>query len=275
MFNRDLITRFLFPGRPRWSRDRTLDEPDAGRDRCGLPCLVHRDSSGAAGKRGLRPTGRRRPAHASRGGPPGALARPSAIAQRRCGTMRTRAATAEQSDEVLLAGLGAGDPDLAVTLVRRFQRMVSALRRPLPATRLPPRTSPSVPSSRRGGARRCMTHNAARSGRAHHDHTQPGDRRRPRPSGGADGPGRPADRPGRDDRQPGAGNGRPRKRGTAAQGPRRTARPAGTGGGNVRGLRPDRAAGRRYRGDSLGTAKTRSGTDPETASASPEESSGP
>ncbi len=38
--------------------------------------------------------------------------------------MRTRAASAEQSDEVLLAGLGAGDPDLAVTFVRRFQRIV-------------------------------------------------------------------------------------------------------------------------------------------------------
>ena len=31
---------------------------------------------------------------------------------------------AEQSDEVLLAGLGAGDPDLAITFVRRFQRIV-------------------------------------------------------------------------------------------------------------------------------------------------------
>jgi RNA polymerase sigma factor (sigma-70 family) len=38
--------------------------------------------------------------------------------------MRTRAASAEQSDEALLAGLGAGDPDLAVTFVRRFQRIV-------------------------------------------------------------------------------------------------------------------------------------------------------
>jgi RNA polymerase sigma factor (sigma-70 family) len=34
------------------------------------------------------------------------------------------AASAEQSDEVLLAGLGAGDPDLAVAFVRRFQRRV-------------------------------------------------------------------------------------------------------------------------------------------------------
>jgi RNA polymerase sigma factor (sigma-70 family) len=34
------------------------------------------------------------------------------------------AAPAEQSDEVLLAGLGAGDPDLAATFVRRFQRVV-------------------------------------------------------------------------------------------------------------------------------------------------------
>ena len=38
--------------------------------------------------------------------------------------MRTGAASAEQSDEVLLAGLGAGDPDLAVAFVRRFQRVV-------------------------------------------------------------------------------------------------------------------------------------------------------
>ena len=38
--------------------------------------------------------------------------------------MRTGAASAEQSDEVLLAGLGGGDPDLAVTFVRRFQRIV-------------------------------------------------------------------------------------------------------------------------------------------------------
>jgi RNA polymerase sigma-70 factor (ECF subfamily) len=38
--------------------------------------------------------------------------------------MRTGATSAEQSDEVLLAGLGAGDPDLAVTFVRRFQRIV-------------------------------------------------------------------------------------------------------------------------------------------------------
>jgi RNA polymerase sigma factor (sigma-70 family) len=38
--------------------------------------------------------------------------------------MRTGAASAEPSDEVLLAGLGAGDPDLAVTFVRRFQRIV-------------------------------------------------------------------------------------------------------------------------------------------------------
>ena len=38
--------------------------------------------------------------------------------------MRTGAASAEQSNEVLLAGLGAGDPDLAVTFVRRFQRIV-------------------------------------------------------------------------------------------------------------------------------------------------------
>jgi RNA polymerase sigma factor (sigma-70 family) len=38
--------------------------------------------------------------------------------------MRTRVAAAEQSDEVLLAGLGAADPDLAVTFVRRFQRIV-------------------------------------------------------------------------------------------------------------------------------------------------------
>ena len=38
--------------------------------------------------------------------------------------MRTGAASAEQSDEVLLAGLGAGDPDLAVAFVRRFQRIV-------------------------------------------------------------------------------------------------------------------------------------------------------
>ena len=37
--------------------------------------------------------------------------------------MRTGAASAE-SDEVLLAGLGAGDPDLAVAFVRRFQRIV-------------------------------------------------------------------------------------------------------------------------------------------------------
>jgi RNA polymerase sigma factor (sigma-70 family) len=34
------------------------------------------------------------------------------------------ATSAEQSDEVLLAGLGAGDPDLAATFVRRFQRIV-------------------------------------------------------------------------------------------------------------------------------------------------------
>jgi RNA polymerase sigma factor (sigma-70 family) len=38
--------------------------------------------------------------------------------------MRTRVASAQQPDEVLLAGLGAGDPDLAVTFVRRFQRIV-------------------------------------------------------------------------------------------------------------------------------------------------------
>jgi RNA polymerase sigma factor (sigma-70 family) len=38
--------------------------------------------------------------------------------------MRTGAVSAEQSDEVLLAGLGAGDPDLAVTFVRRFRRIV-------------------------------------------------------------------------------------------------------------------------------------------------------
>ena len=38
--------------------------------------------------------------------------------------MRTGAASAEQSDEELLAGLGAGDPDLAVAFVRRFQRIV-------------------------------------------------------------------------------------------------------------------------------------------------------
>jgi RNA polymerase sigma factor (sigma-70 family) len=38
--------------------------------------------------------------------------------------MRTGAASAEQSDEELLAGLGAGDPDLAVAFVRRFQRVV-------------------------------------------------------------------------------------------------------------------------------------------------------
>jgi RNA polymerase sigma factor (sigma-70 family) len=38
--------------------------------------------------------------------------------------MRTETASAEQSDEVLLAGLGAADPDLAVTFVRRFQRIV-------------------------------------------------------------------------------------------------------------------------------------------------------
>jgi RNA polymerase sigma factor (sigma-70 family) len=41
--------------------------------------------------------------------------------------MRTGAASAEQSDEVLLAGLGAGDPDLSVTFVRRFQRIVFAV----------------------------------------------------------------------------------------------------------------------------------------------------
>ncbi|MCW2933299.1 MAG: polymerase [Actinomycetia bacterium] len=33
-------------------------------------------------------------------------------------------ASGVQSDEVLLAGLGAGDPDLAVAFVRRFQRIV-------------------------------------------------------------------------------------------------------------------------------------------------------
>jgi RNA polymerase sigma factor (sigma-70 family) len=38
--------------------------------------------------------------------------------------MRTGTASAAQSDEVLLAGLGAADPDLAVTFVRRFQRIV-------------------------------------------------------------------------------------------------------------------------------------------------------
>jgi RNA polymerase sigma-70 factor (ECF subfamily) len=38
--------------------------------------------------------------------------------------MRTTGAQGRQSDEVLLAGLGAGDPDLAVAFVRRFQRIV-------------------------------------------------------------------------------------------------------------------------------------------------------
>jgi RNA polymerase sigma-70 factor (ECF subfamily) len=38
--------------------------------------------------------------------------------------MRTAGASGRQSDEVLLAGLGAGDPGLAVAFVRRFQRIV-------------------------------------------------------------------------------------------------------------------------------------------------------
>jgi RNA polymerase sigma factor (sigma-70 family) len=38
--------------------------------------------------------------------------------------MRTAGTSGRQSDEVLLAGLGAGDPDLAVAFVRRFQRIV-------------------------------------------------------------------------------------------------------------------------------------------------------
>src|ERR1700722_3226928 len=38
--------------------------------------------------------------------------------------MRTAGAPGRQSNEVLLAGLGAGDPDLAVAFVRRFQRIV-------------------------------------------------------------------------------------------------------------------------------------------------------
>src|ERR1700722_950974 len=38
--------------------------------------------------------------------------------------MRTAGAPGRQSDEVLLAGLGAGDPALAVAFVRRFQRIV-------------------------------------------------------------------------------------------------------------------------------------------------------
>ena len=70
----------------------------------------------------IKVSGRTRLA-AGAGGVP-ALARPSAIAQLRCGKMRTGAASTEQSDEVLLAGLGGGDPDLAVTFVRRFQRIV-------------------------------------------------------------------------------------------------------------------------------------------------------
>jgi RNA polymerase sigma-70 factor (ECF subfamily) len=40
------------------------------------------------------------------------------------GKIRTVGASGGQSDEVLLAGLGAGDPDLAVAFVRRFQRIV-------------------------------------------------------------------------------------------------------------------------------------------------------
>ena len=77
MFNRELLIRFLLrrPGRA-GAGDRPLDDPGAGRDRCGLPCLVHRDSPGAAGKRGLRPAGRHYPAHARRVGPRGAWARP-------------------------------------------------------------------------------------------------------------------------------------------------------------------------------------------------------
>ena len=35
-----------------------------------------------------------------------------------------------QSDEVLLAGLGAGDPELAVAFVRRFQRIAATCGEP-------------------------------------------------------------------------------------------------------------------------------------------------
>ena len=174
-------------------------------------------------------------------------------------TVPTMATPAERlPDETLLAGLGAGDAELSVAFVRRFQGLVFGVALTVLRDR---NVAEDVAQQafERAWSTPQMFDGAAGDGPrlADQDHPQPGDRRAPRALVGADGSGRPGAAAHLDRRLAGADRGRQRQRRRAPPRARRLpaeqARAVAMAG--IYGMTARQVA--ECGGDPVGTAKTR------------------